>query len=179
MTQRYINMYKSFEKIKWFGMLVSGVTIFIMMLYTCLDVFLRNIFNSSSLYTYELSQYYFMPMAVFPALAYAYGKGVMPRIEFLIAKVKEPFQRVVAIVLLSFEIVLFLLLTIYGWEYAMSAFENSISFTAGGENYLLGPVILFAPISFLLIMVECIFLLIKNIKNSKPSFTVLKNENDN
>lgn len=173
MPQQLFNLYKIFEKIKWVGMLISGLTIFFMMFYTTLDVFMRNVFNSSNLYTYEFSQYYFMPLAVLPALAYAFGRGVMPRIELVVSKLKDTHQRIVTIILLIIEIVLFTVLTIYGTKYAIAAFQNSISFSAGGENYLLGPVILFAPFSFLLITIECVFLLIKNIMESKSSYMVI------
>ncbi|GKV65223.1 hypothetical protein NCCP2331_13760 [Sporosarcina sp. NCCP-2331] len=91
MSERYFKLYSLFEKIKFFGMLLSGVTVFIMMLYTSADVLLRNIFGTSMLSAYEISQNYFMPLAVFPALAYAFGVGMMPRIEFLITKVKNIF----------------------------------------------------------------------------------------
>lgn len=159
-------------------MMISGLTVFVMMFYTTLDVALRNIFGSSGLYAYEVSQNYFMPMTVFPALAFAFAAGMMPRIEFVVVKFNERFQKFVAIVLIIIEIILMLLLAFYGLEYAVTAAQAGESFTAGGSNYPMIYVIMFAPVAFLLVAVEMIFLLIKNIKSDKPAFTVIEQQYD-
>ena len=178
MSEKYLKVYGVFQKIKWSGMLISGITVFVMMFYTSADVLLRNINGTSPLHAYEVSQYYFMPLAVFPALAYSFGVGMMPRIEFLIAKVKSKvLQRIVAIVLICIEIVLMLLLSVFGWQYLMSAIEKGMAFTAGGVNYPLSIVILFVPLGFLLVAVEMVFLLIKNLNTKEPSF-VVQNESE-
>ncbi len=168
-----MNAYKIFQKIKTLGMVVGGCFIFIMMLYITLDVFLRNVTGNSSLHAYEFSQYYFMPIIVFTGLAYTFSAGIMPRVELLVNKLNDKYQRIVAVFLIILEIVLLLLLTIFGWQYAVYAFANGISFSAGGSNFATAPVIIFVPICFLLVMIEMIFLLIKNIKGSKASFVVL------
>lgn len=173
MTEGMLKLYNIFDKIKWVGMLISGLAMFVMLFYTCADVFLRYFFNLSFLYTYEFSRSYFMPLAVFPGLAYAFSRGVMPRIDLLIMRVRTTYQWAVAILLIIIEIILFLLLTIYGAKYTYTAIIETVSFTAGGENYVLWPVIILAPISFLLVLIECIFLLIKNLRSKTPSFVVL------
>lgn len=172
MSQRFNSMYGILEKVKYAGMLLSGSAIFFMMTYTCLDVLFRNLFNVGSLNTYEFSQNYFMPMAVFPALAYAYGKGIMPRIELLISRVRNSFQKATAVSIYAVECILFLLLTVYGFNYFTQSIIDSIAFSAGGANYPIWPVLVFLPLSFLLIALESLFLLIKNIKNTEATFTV-------
>ncbi|WP_158599073.1 TRAP transporter small permease [Planococcus salinus] len=175
MSQRYLSAYKVFQKIKWLGMLLSGITIFFMMFYTSADVLIRNINGTSPLHAYEISQYYFMPLAVFPALAYTFGEGMMPRIEFVITKAKSlVIQRIAAISLIVIEIVLMLLLAVFGWQYLMHAFGSGMAFTAGGTNYPLSLVILFVPLGFFLVVIEMIFLLVKNIKGKQPSFVVIE-----
>ncbi|SDO36862.1 TRAP transporter small permease [Alkalicoccus daliensis] len=176
MSKRYDSMYELLEKVKYAGMLLSGISIFIMMTYTCLDVLLRNLFNFGSLNTYEFSQNYFMPMAVFPALAYAYGRGIMPRIELLISRVRNSIQKTTAVVIYTVECLLFTLLAVYGFNYFTQSIIDSIAFSAGGANYPIWPVLVFLPISFLLIALESLFLLIKNIKNPETSFTVKNQE---
>lgn len=173
MSVNYLKAYGVFQKIKWIGMMISGITVFIMMFYTSADVLLRNINGTSPLHAYEVSQNYFMPLAVFPALAYTFGVGMMPRIEFMIVKVKNTaIQRVVAIVLIFIEILLILLLSVFSWQYLMSAIEKGMAFTAGGVNYPLSIVILFVPLGFLLVAVEMVFLLIKNLNTKEPTFVV-------
>lgn len=174
MSERYLKLYSLFEKVKFLGMLISGITVFVMMLYTSADVLLRNIFGTSMLSAYEISQNYFMPLAVFPALAYAFGVGMMPRIEFLITKVNSIFiQRIVAITLISGEIILMSMLTFFGAQYFLQALEKGLAFTAAGTNYPLYIVIIFVPIGFSLVIIEMVFLLVKNIKTKVPSFVVL------
>lgn len=177
MSQGYLKAYSIFHKIKWAGMLISGLTVFVMMFYTSADVILRNINGTSPLHAYEVSQYYFMPLAVFPALAYTFSVGMMPRIEFMITKVKnKSFQWVVALILISIEIFLMLLLAYFGLQYFMHALGNGLSFTAGGTSYPLSLVIVFVPIGFLLVAIEMVFLLIKNLKTKQPTFTVTDKE---
>jgi len=177
-SDRYNQLYGILDKIKFCGMIISGSAIFIMMVYTSTDVLLRNLFNFSSLNTYEFSQNYFMPMAVFPALAYAYGNGIMPRIELLITKVKDIYQRIVAVCIYGVEAVLFTLLSFYGLKYTLNSIQEVISFSAGGTNYPVWPVLIFVPVSFLLIAIESVFLLIKNVRNKKASFTVKENDDN-
>lgn len=173
MSEGYMKAYNIFGKIKWTGMLISGITVFVMMFYTSADVLLRNLNGTSPLHAYEVSQYYFMPLAVFPALAYTFGVGMMPRIEFIISKVKsKSFQWITAIVLISVEILLMLLLAYFGLQYFMHALSNGLSFTAGGTSYPLSLVIVFVPIGFLLVAVEMMFLLTKNLKMKQASFAV-------
>lgn len=173
MSAGYLKAYNVFGKIKWAGMIISGITVFVMMLYTSADVVLRNINGTSPLHAYEVSQYYFMPLAVFPALAYTFSVGMMPRIEFIITKVKnKSFQWIIAIVLITVEILLMLLLAYFGLQYFMHALSNDLSFTAGGTSYPLSLVIVFVPIGFLLVAIEMTFLLMKNLKTKEPSFAV-------
>lgn len=177
MSSGYLKAYGIFGKIKWTGMMMSGITVFIMMFYTSADVILRNLNGTSPLHAYEVSQYYFMPLAVFPALAYTFSVGMMPRIEFIITKVKNKnFQWMVAISLITIEILLMLLLAYFGLQYFIHALSKGLSFTAGGAGYPLSVVIIFVPIGFLLVAVEMIFLLIKNLKTKEPSFTVQETE---
>ena len=176
MPGSYIKSYKVFERIKKVGLYVSGITIFIMMSFIVIDVFMRTVFHSSILGSFEFVQYYLMPLAVFPALAYTWGSGILPRINIYISRTREQFQRTIAVILLFVELLLFVLLTYFGWEYAMKAFTESISFTAGGKMYPLYPVIFFVPVGFGFVILEIIFLLMKNLKQKEVSFKVLEDE---
>lgn len=176
MSNQSIRGYKTFQKFKWAGMFLSGISVFIMMLYTTVDVLLRNIFGISILYAYEFSQFYLMPLAVFPALAYAYGEGMMPRLNFLVVKIKERYQLFVTIFLIIIEIIIMVLLAVFGWQYLIQAIVGGQTFTAGTSYFPLSFAIVFVSIGFLLVGVEMFFLLIKNIKYKKPTFTVIEKE---
>ncbi|MGO4888375.1 TRAP transporter small permease subunit [Anaerobacillus sp. MEB173] len=162
-----------FNKVKKIGLYISGISVFLMMFFIVADVFIRNILNSSISGNFEFVKNYFMPMAVFPALAFTFGSGILPRINIYIEKMREQFQRITAITLLLFEMVLFLLLTYYGWQYAVMSMEESLVFSAGGNMYPLYPAIFLVPLGFGLVTIEIVFLLIKNIVQNKVSFKAL------
>lgn len=164
-TKKISRFEKVFNTISNAGMIFSGVVIFIMMLYTCIEVIFRNIYGYSPLYAYEVSQNYFMPLIVFPALAYSFASGIMPKVEIFTSKFTKGRLRKINLVLLIIESVLIFLLAFYGWKYLASAIDKSMAFTAGGKNFLLWPVIVFVPVGFLLVLIYVISSLIKLIKS--------------
>ncbi|MHA6250866.1 TRAP transporter small permease [Oceanobacillus sp. CAU 1775] len=155
--------YHSFGKVRDLGMYLSGFIVFIMMLYTCADVVYRNIQGFSPLYAYEISQSYFMPLIIFPGLAFAFSTGIMPRIDFIVEKFSKNKQKLIHVILFVIELILILLLIVYGTQYMIQAIESGQSFTAGGNNFPLWPVILFVPLGLLMVFVEIIFQLLKTI----------------
>lgn len=167
--ERYYNI---FGRVRNSGMIFSGTVVFIMMLYTCADVAFRNIQGYSPLYAYEISQSYFMPLIVFPGLAYTFSVGIMPRIDLLLEKFNDKIKKILHVCLYIFELVLLLLLIIYGGQYLFHAIETNQSFTAGGINYLLWPVILFVPLGFFLVFVEITFYLIKSLYGEKTVYII-------
>ncbi|GKV65222.1 MULTISPECIES: hypothetical protein [unclassified Sporosarcina] len=65
------------------------------------------------------------------------------------------------------------LLALFGGQYFLQALEKGLAFTAAGTNYPLYIVIIFVPIGFSLVIIEMLFLLIKNVKTKTPSFVVM------
>lgn len=163
MQENLDKYYNSYGKVRNAGMYLSGTVVFIMMIYICADVTFRNIQGYSPLYAYEIAQSYFMPLIVFPGLAFSFNVGIMPRIDFMLDKFSKGTQKAVNIILFGIEIVLILLLIIFGTEYMVHAIQTGQSFTAGGSNYPLWPVILFVPIGLLMVLVEVAFQLMKKI----------------
>lgn len=159
--ERYFNMLKNT------GMILSGTIVFIMMIYTCIEVVFRNIYGYSPLYAYEVSQNYFMPLIVFPALAFSFASGIMPKIEIFTQKFSKRKLMKVNILLVIIEIVLVFLLAYYGMQYLIGALDKGMAFTAGGKNFALWPVIIFVPIGFLLVLIHLILTLKKLIKSDK------------
>lgn len=161
MPERVIQYYNYFGKVKSLGMYFSGSIVFIMMLYTCADVVFRNIQGYSPLYAYEISQSYFMPLMVFPGLAFAFSVGIMPKIELLLEKFSFKTQKIINIALFVVEVILISMLLVFGFQYMMHAIQTGQSFTAGGTNFPLWPVILFVPLGMFLVLIEVIFQLIR------------------
>lgn len=160
--------YNLFRYIKLGGMYLSGFTIFIMMFIIVLDVVLRNIFNLNVIGSYEISQYYLMPLAFFPALAYVYSSGIMPRLEMLVERFRNAWQRYILIFLFVIELILFLLLTYHGLQYALNGTKEVLAFTMKGKVIPFYPVLYFVPLGFLLLSIEIMFLIFKNIISEMP-----------
>lgn len=163
MQEKVEQYYSSFGKARNAGMYISGIFVFVMMIYTCLDVIFRNVQGFSPLYAYEISQSYFMPLMVFPGMAYAFGSGIMPKIDLVLEKFSIKVQKLVNIGLFLFECILLSMLIVFGTQYMIHSIATAQSFTAGGMNFLLWPVILFVPLGMLLTLIEVIFQLLKTI----------------
>ncbi|KKK39902.1 hypothetical protein WQ57_01085 [Mesobacillus campisalis] len=164
--------YNVFEKVKIGGLILSGSTIFIMMLLIVGDVALRNLVNASLLGSYEITQYFLMPLAFFPGLAYAYGSGIMPRVEMMVVKLKNKFRRNIFLALLIFEFILFLMLTFYGFQYALIGTQESLGFSMKGTIITYYPILYFVPLGFLLLSIEILFLILKNFRTDTPTLSV-------
>jgi hypothetical protein len=61
-------------------------------------------------------------------------------------------------------------MTQFTWEYAMEGLERKMSFPAAGTLYPVYPLFFFIPAAFVLIIVENLFILLKNLLQKDPSF---------
>lgn len=183
MNERMNNMsgltsaYKYFQFIKIIGAWISGIGLFGMMFMIVYDVFLRNVMGNSINGAFEIVQNYFMPLAVFPALAYIYASGVLPKMDLLIEKFNIPTKRIVIFGILLIEIFILVLMTLYTLEYAMTGLEKKMAFPAAGTMYPVYPLFFTIPIAFGLIVVENVFIFISNIFKKEPSFIFETEEN--
>ncbi|WP_142247946.1 TRAP transporter small permease [Alkalihalobacterium alkalinitrilicum] len=142
------------EKLKLVGVYTGGIAAVAMMLIIVADVFMRNVFTSPISGTYEIVQFFLMPLAIFPALAYTYSSGVLPRLGELVEKAPQGFKKVSTWVILIIEIIIFTLLTIYGWKFAMAGVSDQMAVAVGGKLTPVYPVYFLIPIGFGLIVIE-------------------------
>ncbi len=172
MPDLFLRSYKILRVLKIIGLWISGISLFLMMLFIAGDVFSRNILAKSIPGGYELVGKYFMPLTVFPGLAFAYGTGIFPRITMLVTKFSMFKQRMIVITLLIFEGIFFFLITYYGLLYAIESVNQGLAFPAGGHIYPLYPLIFLVPIFFGIIIIEIVFLIIKNIISDEVSLSI-------
>lgn len=151
-------------KLKLIGVIIAGIATFLMMVIIVVDVFMRNVFVSPLSGTYEIVQFYLMPMAVFPALAYTYSSGVLPRLDELVAKAPERFRKISAYIIVALEFIIFTLLTIYGWKFAMVGVEDQMAIAVGGVLTPVYPLYFIVPIGFALVVIEIVLSAIKQFK---------------
>jgi TRAP-type C4-dicarboxylate transport system permease small subunit len=167
-----LSVYKAYGYLKLVGALVSGVAIFAMMLWIVADVVSRNFLGGSISGSFEIAQNYFMPLSVFPALAYVYGSGILPKMDLVMHRLPQVAQDGMIYLLLGLELVLFALLTYYTWMYAVFGMDRGTSFPAGGELYPLWPLFLLVPAGFAMVMVETLFVLVKNLLGGKVALAM-------
>lgn len=160
LLERIIKIHHSLKVI---GLYTSGVATIFMMLIIVADVFLRNVFNTPVSGTYEIVQYYLMPLAIFPAIAYTYSSGILPRLGELMEKAPQFLQNTAIYIIVVIEIIIFALLTIYGWEFAKVAWQEKMSIPVSGSLLMHYPVYLLVPLGFGLVFFEVILSTISKI----------------
>lgn len=158
---------KSFNRLKVGGLAVSGIAVLIIMGIIVVDVTLRNLFNSSISGNYEIIQKYFMPLAIFPAMALTYSSGLMPRLGMFVEKLSAKSQNVIHVILTFIDLFVMVLVTVYTWNYAMQALAEKLTFPAGGGMYPLYPILFLVPIGFAMLGIEIIYKIIEALKKHK------------
>lgn len=164
--------YRAYGHVKLAGALLSGLAIFGMMVLIVADVVSRNWLGGSISGSFEIVENYFMPVAVFPALAYVYGSGVLPRMDLLMHRAKRGLQDSVVYLLLVLEVVLFSVMAWYSWGYATTGMERESAFPAGGELYPLWPLYFLVPLGFVMVVVETLFVLVNNVTGDRVRFAM-------
>lgn len=167
MSDGYERALRIHNRIKEIGVWIAGLDIVAIMLFICVDVIKRNITGSSIAGSYEIIQGYLMALSTFTAIPYAYSVGVMPRVDLIVKKVKPERQKIMVNTMLVLDMIIFTILTVISFQYALKGFANKTTFVAGTTYYPVYPFYLLAPVSFLLVIIEDIFVLIKNAKQNK------------
>ena len=155
---------KIHHSLKVIGVYTGGIAAILMMLVIVSDVFLRNVFNSPLSGAYEIVQFYLMPLAIFPALAYTYSSGILPKLTELIEKAPRTFQNLTTYIILAIELIIFVLLTIYGWRFAMAGVSDQMAVPVGGQLLPLFPIYFVVPIGFGLVFIEVLISGIKELQ---------------
>ncbi|ALX47582.1 TRAP transporter small permease [Lentibacillus amyloliquefaciens] len=152
------------EWIKKLFLVISGIALVGMMLFISLDVGLRNIIGSSIPGSYEYAENYFMPFIVFPALAFVYTTGILPRVLNLVSKFPNQFQHKANLCLRIIDLIIFTLIFYFSLKYAIDGTIQGKAFVAGGNLVPLYPALFIAPLGVFVLLVEIIIETIKDIK---------------
>lgn len=163
--------YDFFSKVKFIGVVISGLAILTMMLAIVADVASRNLTGASILGVYEITQNYLMILAIFAALPFVYSSGIMPKLELLFERFKGRGRTILINGILVLEILVYAAMAYYSWQFAMTGLGNESGFMAGGKIYPLYPVLFVIPISFLGMTIECIFAILNNLTSKEPNLT--------
>lgn len=176
--ERLMTTYRAWGHVKLAGALLSGLAIFSMMLFIVADVVSRNYLGGSIPGSFEVAQNYFMPLSVFPGLAYVYGSGILPRMDLLRDRLPSGVRTIITQVLIALEVVVFSLLIYYTWNYAISGMDRGVAFPAGGSLYTLWPLFFLVPLGFAMVLLETIFVLVRNLVGEDASLTMASVEEE-
>lgn len=166
--------YRIFHFLKLVGIWISGLSVLLMMFFLVYDVAMRNLFSGSIRGGFEIIQNYFMPLVVFPGLAYVYSSGVLPKMDIILERISEKMQKSLIFIMILIELFVLVLIVQFSWEYAMNGFERKMAFPAAGSLYPLYPLFFLIPIAFGMIIIENIFILIRNLLIKEPSLLMNK-----
>jgi len=168
-----LKAYKVFGYLKGIGVWISGISVLAMMFFISYDVFVRNVFSGSIRGGFEIVQNYLMPLVVFPSLAYVYSSGVLPKMDLIMARLGEKMQKGLIYFMLLIELFILVLIVQFSWEFAMNGMERKTAFPAAGTMYPLYPLFFIIPVAFTMIIIENIFIFIRNIKEKKATLLVI------
>ena len=157
------------------GKEISGVAILAMMLLVVADVVSRNFLNFSVQGTYPIVEMFLMPLAIFPALGYAYYQNVLPRLTELVEKAPEIYKFINDILISIIEIIVFSLLTYFTFVHFQGMLNSGRTITIAGSYYPLWPIYLLVPIGFYLVVQQVvirIYLLVTDFKDNRKGSTV-------
>lgn len=175
-SQRVEAAYGWWRKVTLVGAMLSGLAVFGLMCFIVADVVSRNFLGGSISGSFEIAQNYFMPLAVFPAMAYVYGTGVLPKMDLLMHRFPVAAQNAVVHLLLLLELVVFAVLTYYTWIFAVDGMDRGVSFPAGGDLYTLWPLFFLVPLGFVMVLVETVFVALHNIGRERATLVVGESE---
>lgn len=169
---RLMKAYRTWRKVTLAGAVLSGLAIFGLMCLIVLDVARRNTIGGSLPGSFEMAQNYFMPVAVFPALAHVYGSGTLPKMDLLLPKLPSRARDLTTHALLALEACLLVVILYFTWDFAMGGMERGVSYPAGGSLYVLWPLFFLVPIGFAMVLVEVIFAIIGNLTTGPAQLTL-------
>lgn len=170
--------YRWWRRLTAAAAILSGTTIFALMLFIVTDVVRRNLTGGSIPGSFEIAEKYFMPVAVFPALAYVYGTGVLPRMELVRDRLPAAVRTATAHALLAVELVVLALVVYYTWGYAEDARAREVAFPAGGSLYTQWPLFYLVPLAFLMLLVETLFVVVRNLTSGPVGLSMQDVDHD-
>jgi TRAP-type C4-dicarboxylate transport system permease small subunit len=144
------------EVVQNIGKYISGFAILVMMALILIDVFMRNIFGISLVGVYEIVASILMPLAVFPALGYAYWSGILPRLSEFILKMPNRFQKLNKQLIIIIDTVVFVLLTYYGILFAMKGLQDKMAVSISGTLVPVWPVYFLVPFGYIFVLLAII-----------------------
>ena len=120
-----------------------------------------------------------MVLVTVPAMPFAFGDGVMPRVDMAINKFTPRFKRTIVCVMVVLDIIIFAVFTYLTIVFTISGFEEKTVFMAGTKYYPVYWIYPLIPAAFIMLVIEDIFVLIRNFSLHTAAMTTETNTVEN
>ena len=106
-------------------MWVCAVLLFAVMIIICYEVSLRYAFNTSTVWSFEVTEYILLALSVL-SLAYIQARGKHIKVDFIFDRFKPRAQMATSVLTSAVALFLFIMFTIAGWQAAWEAWTMKI-----------------------------------------------------
>lgn len=144
---------------------ISGLLIFVIAILSAIEVVARNIFNSPTVFTSDVS-YYMLIWAIFLAGGYAFQENAHVRVDLVLNTMPTWLRKIVSS--LSFLISIFFcsILLIYGWKFMVQCYEMK-RLTYAMLPVLQWKLVISIVIGCVLMILTLVFIILDIIKGGK------------
>lgn len=157
--QKFLSFFDGLDKIFNF---ISGVTLFIMMIWIFLDVMLRFVFNSPIQGTIEITGEYLMVLLVYLAISSTQKYDEHIKVTILLDRFPEMAKKITKFITNILGAILFVYIAVFNFQSGLDYMEQNIR-SAGVLNYPLAPALFIISIGLFMItlrlVLECISIL--------------------
>ncbi len=159
------------EKLKkvemYIAIIISGVSAFTLMFLITADVIAKRGFLNPITGVYEMVQYIFMPLIVFPGLALCYSSNLLPKFDLLHSNIGKKANYGLEIFRMIVEILVFIIMFRFSFSLVAKGLANMDAVPMGKSTLATWPVYFLSPIGFGLLLLQVIVTRILNVKKFK------------
>ena len=142
---------------------IGIIAVYVMMFLIVIDVFFRNFMPFPLQGIYEIVQWFLLPISCISFFGYAYACGIMPRVTMAVERLPAAARHWISCVVLVLSIGIFGLMSYAAYVYAIKQMTRGGVVTIGTEHVAVWPLYFLIILAFVMVVVECIFALIKNL----------------
>lgn len=147
---------------------IAGAGCFLLMICVVIEVVSRYVLQTVLITgLYNITESWVFPLLIFFALAGGYRVGLWPKLEIIIGSMRPSNARIVNLITLGIELVLYLIAAYFTMAYAYEMTLERRQMQAGSLTYPLYPILLTVPFAFFMLSLEVFLKLWKEGKQKK------------
>lgn len=144
---------KVFDKLDRFLSVCSGITLFVMMTWIFLDVFLRVVIKTPIKGTVELTGEYLMVILVYFSISYTLKEQKHVKVDLFEDKLPFLFRNIVKVIANLLAATIFTFVGVYNFKEGINYFNENIQ-SSGVLNYPLAPALIIISIGIFMLVIR-------------------------